>query len=186
MHAAAVLETTRPGITMPLWCVFVRAGMCVFVLQAQSAGQDKYAFKRLIFHFRNWRRQNGSILSWRTQHKERRGGNKNIKEGKRSLWRRLCVQTHAERKEAQSRAFVVYEQSQRSTKLNIWNTNPALLIRAFCSQAAKSKYLMKADKSMSEEWTKVTSGTFQRKGELTSSSSSIRHISLKAGEPHLN
>lgn len=137
MHTAAVLGTTRAGITMPRVCVCVCASVrayacactCVFILQAQSAGQDKYAFKRLIFHFRNWRRQNDSILSWRTQHKEWRGSNKSTKERK--------THTHRERKEAQSRAFVVCAQTQLRTKLNICYTNPALLISVFVYCTAK-------------------------------------------------
>lgn len=53
--------------------VCVHASMCVFVLQARSAGQDKYAFKRLIFHFRNRRRQNGSNAWLVGEHNARHG-----------------------------------------------------------------------------------------------------------------
>lgn len=174
MHAAAVWGTTRgwhhnASLVGVCVCVCVHASMCVFVLQAQSAGQDKYAFKRLIFHFRNWRRQNGSILSWRTQHKAWRGGNKNIKEGKEARSNAVCVL--AQRKEAQSRAFVVCARTQLSETPNIWNPKlfgfPALLISMFVFCTVKSRNLMKAAKSACEGWTKVTSQMFQKERALT-------------------
>lgn len=59
----------------------------------------------------------------------------------------VCVP--AQRKEVQSRAFVVWAQTQWSTKPDIWSTNPALLISVFVYCAAKSERLTKAAKSMS-------------------------------------